>query len=378
MRARHAAADRSVPRRPLGLSLRIRHGQGRVLEHRQFTVYFVDDKLARWEGDEVPPPPVEVARAGGGDAVLDKSLSIAPKTGDENWLRAAAEKDGLVAVAAAQLAGSRRDRRRGGRMGQTLIEAVLGARPICRWPARSTSPDSALARPRRRRALRTRAPASRSPPTSPPALGARRRADRFHAAAKARSRTLRRARARASPRSSARPVCPMPTGSALRAHSRTRFPSSSRPNMSVGVNVLLKLVEIAAQRLGDDYDVEIVEMHHRHKVDAPSGTALQLGEAAAARARARPQARRRVRARRRHRRAQAAARSASRRCAAATSSAITRSSSPATASASSSRTRAGSRMNFAQGALRAARFVAERRARGEPGLFDMQDVLGLR
>src|SRR3981081_2728227 len=54
------------------------------------------------------------------------------------------------------------------------------------------------------------------------------------------------------------------------------------PNMSVGVNVLIKLVEVAAQRLGDDYDVEIVEMHHRHKVDAPSGTALRLGEAAAA------------------------------------------------------------------------------------------------
>src|SRR5207249_2883446 len=54
------------------------------------------------------------------------------------------------------------------------------------------------------------------------------------------------------------------------------------PNMSVGVNVLAKLVEMAAQRLGDDYDVEIVEMHHRHKVDAPSGTAVLLGEVAAA------------------------------------------------------------------------------------------------
>ena len=61
--------------------------QGRTLEHRQFTVYFVDDKLARWEGDEVPPPPAEVARAGGGDAALDKSLSTAPKTGETNWLQ---------------------------------------------------------------------------------------------------------------------------------------------------------------------------------------------------------------------------------------------------------------------------------------------------
>jgi len=48
--------------------------------------------------------------------------------------------------------------------------------------------------------------------------------------------------------------------------------------MSVGVNVLLKLLEVAAKTLGDDYDVEIVEYHHRHKVDAPSGTALRIAE----------------------------------------------------------------------------------------------------
>lgn len=60
--------------------------QGRVIEQRQFTAYFVNDKLARWEGDEAPPPPAEVARAGGGDAILDKSMSLAPKTGDDNWL----------------------------------------------------------------------------------------------------------------------------------------------------------------------------------------------------------------------------------------------------------------------------------------------------
>ena len=52
-------------------------------------------------------------------------------------------------------------------------------------------------------------------------------------------------------------------------------------NFSVGVNVLLCLTEQAASILGDDYDIEIVEMHHRHKIDAPSGTALALGEAAA-------------------------------------------------------------------------------------------------
>lgn len=52
-------------------------------------------------------------------------------------------------------------------------------------------------------------------------------------------------------------------------------------NMSLGVNLLAVLVEDAARRLGDDWDIEILEMHHRHKVDAPSGTALLLGEAAA-------------------------------------------------------------------------------------------------
>jgi len=52
-------------------------------------------------------------------------------------------------------------------------------------------------------------------------------------------------------------------------------------NFSVGVNLLLGLTEQAASVLGDDYDIEIVEMHHRHKVDAPSGTALVLGQAAA-------------------------------------------------------------------------------------------------
>lgn len=52
-------------------------------------------------------------------------------------------------------------------------------------------------------------------------------------------------------------------------------------NTSLGVNLLAALVEEAAGRLGEDWDIEIVEMHHRHKVDAPSGTALLLGEAAA-------------------------------------------------------------------------------------------------
>jgi len=50
------------------------------------------------------------------------------------------------------------------------------------------------------------------------------------------------------------------------------------PNMSVGVNVTLKLLQMAAQALSTGYDIEIVEAHHRHKVDAPSGTALKMGE----------------------------------------------------------------------------------------------------
>ena len=53
------------------------------------------------------------------------------------------------------------------------------------------------------------------------------------------------------------------------------------PNMSLGVNLLLGLVEQVARSLGEDWDIEIVEMHHRHKIDAPSGTALGLGRAAA-------------------------------------------------------------------------------------------------
>lgn len=52
-------------------------------------------------------------------------------------------------------------------------------------------------------------------------------------------------------------------------------------NYSTGVNVTFKLLKMAAEILGDDYDVEIVEAHHRHKVDAPSGTALSMGEAVA-------------------------------------------------------------------------------------------------
>ncbi len=53
------------------------------------------------------------------------------------------------------------------------------------------------------------------------------------------------------------------------------------PNMSVGVNITLKLLQLAARAFGNDVDIEIIEAHHRHKVDAPSGTALRMGEVVA-------------------------------------------------------------------------------------------------
>jgi 4-hydroxy-tetrahydrodipicolinate reductase len=56
------------------------------------------------------------------------------------------------------------------------------------------------------------------------------------------------------------------------------IPIMLSPNMSVGVNVTLKLLEMAAKALATGYDIEIIEAHHRHKVDAPSGTALKMGE----------------------------------------------------------------------------------------------------
>ena len=65
------------------------------------------------------------------------------------------------------------------------------------------------------------------------------------------------------------------------AEAAKTIPVCFSANYSVGVNVCLRLLRIAAQTLGEGYDVEIVEAHHRHKVDAPSGTALRMGEAVA-------------------------------------------------------------------------------------------------
>jgi|RhiMethySRZTD1v2_1073278.scaffolds.fasta_scaffold309332_2 4-hydroxy-tetrahydrodipicolinate reductase len=161
----------------------------------------------------------------------------------------------------------------------------------------------------------------------------------------------------------------------LAAHART-IPIVFAPNMSVGVNVLVKLVEMAAARLGPAYDIEIVEMHHKHKVDAPSGTALWLGEAAAAGAGV-DLADHAVRAR----------------------DGVTGERKPGTIGFAALRGgdvvgehtvvfaaagervelthRATSRQNFAAGALRAAAFAAGRLAPLAPGLYGMNDVLGL-
>jgi len=73
-----------------------------------------------------------------------------------------------------------------------------------------------------------------------------------------------------------------PEGKARVAAAARRIPVVLSPNMSVGVNVLFELVRQAARTLGDGYDVEIVEIHHKRKRDAPSGTAVKLGEVAAA------------------------------------------------------------------------------------------------
>lgn len=71
-------------------------------------------------------------------------------------------------------------------------------------------------------------------------------------------------------------------GKAAIAAAAQAIPLVFAPNMSVGVNITLKLIEQAARALDADYDIEIVEMHHNQKVDAPSGTALKMGEVAAA------------------------------------------------------------------------------------------------
>jgi 4-hydroxy-tetrahydrodipicolinate reductase len=144
------------------------------------------------------------------------------------------------------------------------------------------------------------------------------------------------------------------------------------PNMSVGMNVMLKLLAQAAPALGDGYDIEIVEAHHRHKVDAPSGTALLMGEVIAASL---------------HRDLKS--------CAVYAREGVTGERAGSTIGFSAIRGgdivgehtvlfagtgerieiahKSSSRANYAQGGLRAARFLGAHRC----GLFGMNDVLGL-
>ena len=144
------------------------------------------------------------------------------------------------------------------------------------------------------------------------------------------------------------------------------------PNMSVGVNVVLKLLDQAARALNTGYDIEVIEAHHRHKVDAPSGTALQMGEVLA----------------------QALGRHL-KDCAVYAREGVTGERDPSSIGFASIRGgdivgdhtvlfagagerieishKSSSRAGYALGSLRAARFLA-----GHPhGLFDMNDVLGL-
>ncbi len=151
------------------------------------------------------------------------------------------------------------------------------------------------------------------------------------------------------------------------------IPIAMAPNFAVGVNVLFKLVDVAARALGNDFDVEIIEAHHRHKVDAPSGTALRIGEIAA-QALGRDLGKSAVHGR---------SGDTGERPGSAIGFHAVRGGDivgehtvmfAGTGERIELIVRSASRMTYALGALRAARFL-----QGKPaGLYDMQDVLGLR
>ncbi len=145
------------------------------------------------------------------------------------------------------------------------------------------------------------------------------------------------------------------------------------PNMSVGVNLTFKLAELAARVLGDSVDVEIVEAHHRHKVDAPSGTALRLGEVVAA-ALGRDLAECAVYGREGHTGPRDRRTIGFETIRAGDIVGEHTVLYAATGERVEITHRASSRMTFAAGAVRAANWLAGR----ERGLFDMQDVLDLR
>lgn len=143
------------------------------------------------------------------------------------------------------------------------------------------------------------------------------------------------------------------------------------PNMSVGVNVVFKLIEIAASVLGDDVDVEVIEAHHRHKIDAPSGTAVRMGEILADTL-GRDLAKDAVYGRE----GNTGPRERSTIGFATVRGGDIVGDHTVLYAGAGERIeithRAQSRANFAQGALRAARFLEDK----PTGLFDMQDVLG--
>jgi 4-hydroxy-tetrahydrodipicolinate reductase len=145
------------------------------------------------------------------------------------------------------------------------------------------------------------------------------------------------------------------------------------PNMSVGVNLVFKLLDTAARILNDGYDIEIIEAHHRHKVDAPSGTALRMGEVVAA-ALGRELAACAVYGREGH----TGERSGSEIGFATVRGGDIVGDHTVLFAGTGERVeishKAASRMPYALGSLRAARFLRDKRR----GLFDMQDVLGLR
>lgn len=145
------------------------------------------------------------------------------------------------------------------------------------------------------------------------------------------------------------------------------------PNMSLGVNLLFAVTEQVAQALGDDWDIEIVEMHHKHKADAPSGTALGFGRAAA---RGRGVELDAVADRGRDG-VTGARRLGDIGFAVLRGGDVAGEHSVVFATDSERielTHKAGSRAIFARGAVRAARWAAGR----APGLYDMADVLGLR
>ena len=162
-------------------------------------------------------------------------------------------------------------------------------------------------------------------------------------------------------------------GKAAIAAAATDIPIVFAPNMAVGVNLVFKLLETAARILNQGYDIEIVEAHHRMKIDAPSGTALRMGEVLAN-----------------------ALERDLKECAVYGREGVTGERDPSTIGFATVRGgdivgdhtvmfcglgervevthKASSRQPYALGSLRAARFIAGRKN----GLFDMQDVLGLR